>query len=422
MPGVALGGMAITLALTYPLTPEQAEQVVAIHEEETIKINEDLESIRTLCEQKCQSNTKECAEHSKEVRRLWRNYYTNIRSGSWPSYRSPDYVFEMRRLFDARVDIHKIHARAAKEKRMHDKDTLCTVRFNDDPEVKKYKQEAAAMYDGNAPDTHIREFIRKKELQVEEQRSSKQLDYDSRLASCKNEEERRVIYREDACTPLDGDTPAMAKLRLKWQGLFEGGMPYADIYAIMQKDTTDHVRMERELKEKLDGFQRAKAAHDKKEIAKEAKKTAKETNARIHMLSRYTFYCTNEGCQNLSVPISQDEGNLECGICNHLAHRGIPRDRSYFCSKDCMERDGVSELSFSLRSTQLTLKQRSHILKAHSCAAAAACTTGVFNRSIHEKYCGVCIDCWKFFGVESYFCSNECWTRNWVAPPPPLFI
>lgn len=338
--------MAITLALTYPLTPAQAEQVVAIHEEDNTKLNEDLESVRNLCAEKCESNTKECAEHSKEVRRLWRNYYTNFRSGSWVSYRSTDYIIEMRRLFDSKVDIHKIHARAVMEKRMHDKGALCTVRFNDDPIVKQYKQEAAAMYDGNTPDTHIREFIRKQELKVTEQRSAKQLEYDSRLASCKNEEERRAIYQEDACTPLDGDTPAMTKLRSKWQGLFESGMPYADIYAIMQKDLTDHVRIERELKEKLDMFQRAKAGHDKEEIAKQAEKTAKETNARIHMLSEYTFYCTTEGCQNLSVPISHDEGNLECGICNHLAHSGIPRDRSYFCSEECMERGGVSNLSF----------------------------------------------------------------------------
>jgi hypothetical protein len=338
--------MAITLALTYPLTPAQAEQVVAIHEEDNIKINEDLETIRTLCAEKCQSNTEECAEHSKEVRRLWRNYYTNFRSGSWASYRSTDYIIEMRRLFDSKVDIHKIHARAALEKRMHDKDALCTVRFNDDPLVKKYKQEAVAMYDGNAPDTHIREFIRKQELKVAEQRSTKQLNYDSRLASCKSEEERRAIYQEDACTPLDGDTPAMAKLRSKWHSLFESGVPYPDIFATLQKDVTDHVRIERELKEKLDGFQRAKAAHDKAAIVKEAKKTSREINTRIHMLSRYTFYCTNEGCQNLSVPISQDEGNLECGICNHLAYSGIHRDRSYFCSEECMERDGVGDLTF----------------------------------------------------------------------------
>lgn len=337
--------MAITLALAYPLTPSQAEQVVAIHEEDTIKLNEDLDSIRTLCAEKCQSNTKECAEHSKEVRRLWRNYYTNFRSGSWASYRSTDYVIEMRRLLDSKVDIHKIHARADIEKRMHDKDALCTIRFNDDPIVKRYKQEAAAMYDGNAPDTHIREFIRKQEFKAAEQRSSKQLEYDSKLASCKNDEERRALYREDTCNPLDGDTPAMAKLRLKWLGLFDSGMPYADIYATMQKDLADHLRIERELKEKLDGLQRAKAAHDKAGIAKEAKKTAKEIAAIIRMLSRYTFYCTNEGCQNLSVPISQDEGNLECGICNHLSHSGMPRDRSYFCSEECMERDGVSYLT-----------------------------------------------------------------------------
>lgn len=355
MSGVALGAMAITmaitLALTYPLTPAQAAQVVAIHEEDTTKLDEDLESIRNLCAEKCQSSTKECAEHSKEVRRLWRNYYTNFRSGSWASYRPPDYVAEMKRLFDSKVDIHTIHARAAREKRLHDKDALCTVRFNDDPIVKKYKQEAADMYDESVPDTDIREFIRGQELKVVEQRSSKQLDYDSRLASCKNEEERRVIYQEDACTPLDGDTPAMTKLRLKWQGLYESDMLYPDIFATIQKDITDHVRIERELKDKLDGFQRAKAGHDKAAIAKEAKKTAKETNARIHMLSRYTFYCTNEGCQNLSVPISQDEGNLECGICNHLAHSGIPRDRSYFCSEECMERDGVSSLIFLIEIT-----------------------------------------------------------------------
>jgi hypothetical protein len=344
-----LGAMAITLALTYPLTPSQAELVVAIHEEENLKLNGDLESIRTLCTEKCQSDTTKCVEHSTEVRRLWRNYYTNIRSGSWASYRSPDYIVEMRRLFDSDVDIHKIHTRAAKEKRMHDKDALCTIRFNDDPSVKKYKQEAAAMYDRNAPDTQIRDFIRKQELKVPAQRSGKQHEYDSRLASCKSEEERRIVYQEDACTPQDGDTPAMAKLRLKWQGLFESGTPYADIYATMHRDITDHVRIERELKEKLDELQRAKAAHDKAGIAKEAKKTAKETSARIQMLSRYTFYCTTEGCQNLSVPISQDEGNLECGICNHLAHSGMPRDRSYFCSEECMERGGVSYIVFLIK-------------------------------------------------------------------------
>ncbi len=342
----AIDAMAVTLAFTYPLTPSQAEQVVAIHEEENIKINEDLESIRNLCVEKCQSNTKECAEHSKEVRALWRKYYTTVRSGSWASYRSSDYILEMRRMFDSKVDIEKIHARAANEMRMHGKDALCTVRFNDDPAVKKYKQEAAAMYDGNAPESQIREYIRKKELEIGQDRSSKQLEYDSRLASCKSEEERRAIYQEDACTPLDGDTPAMTKLRLKWQGLFEGGMPYADIYAIMQKDVTDHVRIERELKEKLDGLQRAKAAHDKAEIAKEVKKAAKEISSTVRMLSRYTFYCTTEGCQNLSVPISQDEGNLECGICNQLANNGMPRDRSYFCSEECMERDGVSRVIF----------------------------------------------------------------------------
>jgi hypothetical protein len=341
-----LSKMAVTLVFTYPLTPAQAEQVLAIYEEDTMKLNEDLESVRAICTDNCSSDTKKCAEHSKEIRRLWRSYYTNVRSGSWASYRSSDYVVEMKKLFDGKVDIHAIHARAAKEKRMHFKDALCTVRFNDDPMVKKYKLEAAAMYDGNTPEMQIREFIRKRELEVVEQRSPMQLAYDSRLAFCKSEEEKRAIYQEDACTRSEGDTQAMIKLRLKWQGLFEDGMPYADIYTIIQKDVTDFVRLERELREKLDELQRAKAAHDKEEIVKEAKKAGKETAARIRMLSKYTFYCATEGCENLSVPISQEEGNLECGICNRLARDGMPRKRSYFCSEECMERDGVSYLSF----------------------------------------------------------------------------
>lgn len=340
--------MAVTLVFTYPLTPAQAEQVASIHEEDNAKLNEDLESVRAICTEKCSSNTKKCAEHSKEIRRLWRNYYTNIHSGSWASYRSPDYVTEMKKLFDGKADIHVIHARAAKEKRLHYKDALCTVRFNDDPMVKKYKEEAATMYDRNVTETQIREFIRKNELEVAEQRSPMQLAYDSRLASCKTDEEKRAIYQEDTCTRLDGDTQGMAKLRLKWQALFEDGIPYPDIYATIQKDVTDHVRRERELKENLDELQRAKAAHNKEEIVKEAKKEAKELSARIRMLSRYTFYCTTEGCQYLSVPISQDEGNLECGICmciaREVARGGVHRERSYFCSEECMERGGVSDL------------------------------------------------------------------------------
>jgi hypothetical protein len=365
--------MAITQVFTYPLTPTQAQQVVSIHEEDNMQINEDLESVRSICKEKCSSDTKKCAEHSKEIRRLWRNYYINFRSGSWASYRSQDYITEMKKLFDGKVDIHAIHARAAKEKRLHYKDALCTVRFNDDPMVKKYKVEAASMYDRNAPETQIREFICKQELEVAEQRSPTQLAYDSRLALCMSDEEKRAIYQEDACTRLDGDTQGMLKLRAKWQGLFEDSIPYPDIYATIQKDVTEYVRKERELRENLAGLQSAKAAHDKAGIAKEAKKAAKELSARTRMLSKYTFPCTTEGCQNLSIPLSQEEGNLECGICNciskELARDGVHRERSYFCSEECMERAGVSNLILftKIHSANITAANSHHQFASLQC-------------------------------------------------------
>lgn len=330
--------MTLALTLTYPLTVSQSELVVALHYEDNAKINGELEAIRAECEEKCQSTTIKCPEHAKEVRRYWRTYYTNPRPGSWASYRSPEYIAEMRKMFDSKVDIHKIHARAAREKRMHYKDAICTIRFNDDPDVKKYKQEAAAMYDGSTSEIQIREFLQKKEAKVAGKRTQKQLEYDARLAACQTEGEKLIIYKEDACTPLDGDTPALAKLRVKWKALFDGGISYSDIYASMQKDIEDHSDRERDLRERIDDLQRAKAAHDKEEIAKEQEKTAKETATWLKFYRENTFYCNNEGCQNLAVPLSLEEGVLECGLCYQMYLDRMQEHRTYFCGEECVER------------------------------------------------------------------------------------
>jgi hypothetical protein len=334
-----LAAMTLALPLTYPLTVSQSEVVVSLHNEDNARISGELDAIRATCEEKCASTTNKCSEHSKEVRRYWRTYYTNPRHGSWASYRSPEYLIEMRKMFDSKVDINKIHARAAKEKRMHYKDALCTIRINDDPDVKKYKREAAVMYDGSTPEAQIRDFLKKKEAKVAGQRTQKQLEYDSRLAACKSEEEKFVIYQEDACIPLDSDTPALTRLRIKWKALFEGNMPYSDIYASMQKDLEYHLRVERELNEKLDGLQRAKAAHDKVGIAKEMKKSAKEMALWMKVLSINTYYCSTEGCQNLAVPISLDEGVLQCAICDHLWGDCMQEHRTIYCGEECMNRD-----------------------------------------------------------------------------------
>jgi len=79
------------------------------------------------------------------------------------SYRSSDYVVEMKKLFDGKVDIHAIHARAARRRECISK--MLSAQFDSmTTHGQEYKLEAAAMYDGNTPEMQIREFIRKREL------------------------------------------------------------------------------------------------------------------------------------------------------------------------------------------------------------------------------------------------------------------
>lgn len=248
----------------------------------------------------------------------------------------------MRKLFDFGSSIKQIHARASQERRLHARDALCTVRFNDDLLVKQYKNEARTQFGSDIPEQQIRDFILQKQTEVEGKRTPRQREYDSKLAACENEQQKLELYKEDACTPLETDTPAMLKLRIKWRPLFESGMPYPEIYATMRKDIDLNKKSERELREKDAEFQRAKTAHDKVEFAKAEKKKAIEWSARQRMLKRYTFQCAGHGCQNLAVPISEEVGLLECGICYKLYNDGIFNRHSYFCSEDCMDDAGVS--------------------------------------------------------------------------------
>jgi hypothetical protein len=321
--------------LIYPITKAQAEQILAIHKEDNAKINEDLETIRALCVEKCKSTTIKCPEHSKEIRRLWRTYYTSPRHGSWASYRPEDYITEMRKMFDSRVEIKKIHERAELEKRMHNKDVLCTVRINDDPEVEKYKREAAEMFNGTTSEEVIKAFITKKESEVAASRTPREREIDIMLANCRDEAEKRVVFQKDACEERETDTQYVRVLRGRWKKLFEDGKPYDEIYKIIMKDIKDGKEKERNLREKLAELQRAKAAHDKE-------KAAKDSEARQRILAKYTYHCTTEGCQNLAVPASEVKGLIECGICWKLAEDKMITERSYFCGMECMERDGVS--------------------------------------------------------------------------------
>jgi hypothetical protein len=334
--------MAATPPSAYPLSKLQARQILEFQDEDNTKIDDELEAIRAQCAEQCRSNTTRCPEHSKEIRRLWRTYYTQPRPGSWASYRPEEYIDEMRSLFDSGGSIKQIHERASQERRMHAKDALCTIRFNDDPSVKQYKKDARSMFDSNVPEQQIRDFILQSQGEVEAKRTPRQQEYDSKLAACEDEQQNFELYKQDACTPLETDSPAMLKLRAKWQALFDGGMPYTEIYATMSKDVDGHQKLERELREKDAELQRAKIAHDKAEFAKAEKKKAIERYARQRMLKRYTFQCAGQNCQNLVVPMSEEVGLLECGICYKLHEDGIFDHRSYFCGEDCMDRTGVS--------------------------------------------------------------------------------
>jgi hypothetical protein len=112
-----------------------------------------------------------------------------------------------------------------------------------------------------------------------------------------------------------------------------------EIYANMRKDIDQHLKLERELEEKLDGLQKGKAAHDKAGIQKELNRTAKETAAWIDLLASHTFHCSTEGCQNLAVPISFHEGALECNICSQMLLHGMREHRTFVCGEECRDRD-----------------------------------------------------------------------------------
>lgn len=332
-------------AITYPLTREQSELVKAVHRADNAKLNEELEAVRVRCEEVCKSDTTKCKEHAKEVRKLWRDYYTRPTRGSWASHRPAEYLTEMMKMFDSKVDIRKIHARADLEKRMYYKDVLCTIAFNDHSLVRNYKTEAAAMFDGVEPEIEILNFIKSKEIEVSLQRSVEDCEYDQNISMCRTEEHRRQIHRQHACDPRQSDTPAMSNLRSKWLNLFNSDMSYSEIFTIMNKDIDAHFKLEQELKEKLVELSRGKTAHNKAKIAKAERRLAKENAAKVEMLSKYTFYCTSTECQNLAVPESEERGLLECGICNKLVQDGVRDKLSYFCSDECMERSGVSYFS-----------------------------------------------------------------------------
>jgi hypothetical protein len=404
--------MAKALPYTYPISKQEAQEILDIQTEENFTLERDLEVIRTRCREQCQSDTTKCPEHSTDIRRLWRTYYTSTRPGSWVSYRPEEYIAELRQMFDTGVPIKKIHERVKLEQRRHSRDALCTTRFNDDPLVKHYKTDAFQKFDSGLPEQEIRDFISQKQAEVASKRTPRQREYDEKLAACANEEEKLQLYKQDILAPSPSDTPAMIKLRQKWSSLFESGRPYPEIHAQIAKDLEYHEQRERELRQEHASLQLAKAAHDKGLFAKAEKKRARESDAQRRMLEEHTHRCGGRECENLAVPESQEAGVLECGVCFGLREKGLVKEGSYFCGEECLV-SGM--LSLNVAIWLLTWLQMGHMRAEHECAALHACPRrGRERMGTDESYGGICNHCWTHFRLITYFCSPECFERSHV--------
>jgi hypothetical protein len=326
---------------TYPLTSAQVAQITEHNETDNQELTTKLSELSKACKETCNTQFNKCNLHQKEMRKLYRTFYTNILPERWTSYRPEDYITDIQKLFEAQASMKRIRTRKDEERFKHLRDERTMYRVNDHPEVKKAKDEARAMFDMKSPLDDIDVFLLQRQAEIVATLSDEEKAKQDLFDACRTEEEKYLFYRNQACLPLENDSPGDAELRAKWAKLFDAGIPYEDIYHTMEKDINDRLAKIRGLEEKLADVKMGEMAHNKLQAAKQKERQRKaEKAARLEEQASKDYGCVTQGCQN---PAKSEDGRhfpFECEKCESLFQLGKIERPSYFCSKECAVENG----------------------------------------------------------------------------------
>lgn len=317
---------------SYPLTAAQKELATILDSKSAEEHSKSLKDILFECIENCPLPYKHCVKHTQETRNLYRKTFLNVPPGSWATYRPPSYLNDISNLLDDdSVDLSIIDKRIAKEKRFHAKALNCTIDPYDHPDVIKCKERAAAMYDNNSfKEEEIKAVMLGTERHIQAKLTADQQAKQQRFLLCETDDEKYAFVENDACTPSYGDSIADAKMKQKWMELFATKKQYKEIIQIMKKDIEAANAEAALLRARIADIQMAEAGHITEKAKKKAAKQAHDQRP----------ICSGSNCSNHCVG-TPGKGPLECLQCK-TEWNDLKRDsRTYFCSQNCVNIYGV---------------------------------------------------------------------------------
>jgi hypothetical protein len=332
---------------TYPLTIAEFLRASDIYAADVDAAEAAILPLITACRAECKLVPAKCRKHKPPYLELLRTPFLSTANGRWVAYRPASYVAEMLKMFDDKVDVKLIEERLKKELRMHNKDSLCTPRFDDDAFIKQWKLEAIAMYDNDKiPQETISKFIKEKNDEWFARKSPDEQEYLLAVKGSIRTGDTKMlpIVRKHVCSPRASDSERMAEIRAKWANLIDQGLvTWISLYNIMNKDVADIHKAEIEQEEirfAQVALEKEKARKAAAKQEKQTKKAEKDAARKALLYAIYSGVCA--GCQNIAVPDAVTGSIHRCQVCKGLVARGLQENESYYCSKTCANENGVS--------------------------------------------------------------------------------
>jgi len=294
-----------------------------------------------------QPDCETCVAKKQRIWQAYSNYYLGNGPGRWDTDLLP-YRAEMATMFNSpeQYTLEEINVRFRKELREHLRKDLCTPRPDADPQyantLSEFSTYLSKKFEENEPiETIIQTAI---DMEVDHPHPFQPEEtsmFLRQLHKTNTTQDRAQVYKAYYCTPSWDDSPQQKNIKAKYERMFDSGLSPDAVISQWKQEALDTQKQEiSRLKHRLGDLKMAQSAHLKNKAAKKAEQDQRMQDVVQKQIAR----CNLQSCGR-EVDLTDEEGVLECAVCDWLAAKGQTegerREHAYYCCEEHVEEDFV---------------------------------------------------------------------------------